>query len=376
MRFRFVAAAALVAALCPFSVTLTAQATDSLSISIGTKGVAVDLASAPDQVEREGPVAPHDSIAMGGRTIAAGETVTGPVVVAGGDLTVLGRVEGNAIAIAGDVIIGESGEVTGDAIAAFGDVRNAGSVGGTVRGLTGTFGASLRSLFGGDSNAAPAPARSPLQLALGWLTVMMLIGFGVLIFANPYLEGVVDVLEDSFWRSFLTGLLGEVGVLPAILVVVVGLAVTVIGVLLVPFAVVAMVLAVAGLLTLGFIAAARMTGAGLGGRGSERLSEKGSALRGVIVGLALYMGLWVGAAALAGVPVAGTALRLLAFLMTFVAATAGFGAAILSRGGTRRDVAAVAPAPAADIGWQTPTPVSGVVAARRPSRPADVGSAR
>ncbi|HPV74947.1 MAG TPA: hypothetical protein PLX31_08620, partial [Gemmatimonadaceae bacterium] len=64
----------------------------------------------------------------------------------------------------------------------------------------------------------------------------------------------------------------------------------------------------------------------------------------------------------------GAALRIVALLVTYVAVTAGFGAALLSRGGSRRDAAvAQAPAPAMDAAsWQTPTPVTGVVAARRP----------
>jgi hypothetical protein len=303
------------------------------------------------------------------------------VVVAGGNLEIHGTVSGSAIAIAGNVTVHPGGQVTGDAIAAFGEVVNGGTVGGSTRAMTGAFGSSLRGLFRGDdavTAAAPRPQRSPLSLALGWFTVMLLIGLGVLVFAAPYLEGVVDVLEQSFWRSFLTGLLGELGVLPLLLLVTVGLAVTVIGVLLIPFAVVAVVLAVAGLLTLGFIAMARYTGGGIGSRNAAGLSVRGSSLRGVLIGLVLYLGLWVLAATLVNVPVAGVGLRVAAVLATFVAATTGFGAAILSRGGTRRDAAiVVAPAPASDAGWQTPTPVSGVVAARRPTKPrVEVGSGR
>ena len=335
---------------------------------------AAQQAPAPPRPAPAATTTAHDSLALGGRVIPAGTSVKGPVVVAGGNLEVLGTVEGSAIAIAGDVLIRSGGRVTGDAIAAFGDVQNAGSVGGTVKALTGTFGASLRGLLRG--NPSDREARSPVQLALGWFTVLALIGLGILVFASPYLEGVADVLGQSFWRSFLTGLLGELGVVPVILLVCVALAITVIGALLIPFAVVAIVLAVAGLATLGFVAVARMTGDGVGGRRAARLSTRGAALRGVVVGLAIYMGLWMLAAALAGTPVAGTVLRLVALVTTFVAATAGFGAALLSRGGTRRDAAApVAPAPASDAGWQTPTPVAGVVAARRPSRPrAEAGS--
>ena len=51
-----------------------------------------------------------------------------------------------------------------------------------------------------------------------------------------------------------------------------------------------------------------------------------------------------------------------------VAVTAGFGAVLISRAGTRRTVPPQAPvAPLDDMSWQTPTPVSGVAAARRPT---------
>ncbi|MCC6317844.1 MAG: hypothetical protein IT361_09150 [Gemmatimonadaceae bacterium] len=354
MKTRAFLAAATAAALWAFPIAGAAQPTTSQQ---------------PESLAR---LAGNDSLIIGGRIIPVGATVDGPVVVAGGNLEVRGTVRGTALAIAGDVLVKAGGRVTGDAIAAFGDVLNEGTVDGKVKPLTGTFGASLRTLMRGN-DAEPHPNRSPLNLAVGWFTVMMLIGLGVLVFASPYLDGVVDVLGQSFWRSFLTGVVGELGVLPVILLICVGLAITVIGALLIPFAVVALVLAVAGLATLGFVAVARLTGDGIGGRTSDRLSARGSSLRGVVVGLALYMGLWLLAAALNQIPVAGTVLRLLALVVTFVAATAGFGAALLSRGGTRRDAAVtVAPAPASDAGWQTPTPVAGVAAARR-SR-AKVGS--
>ena len=51
--------------------------------------------------------------------------------------------------------------------------------------------------------------------------------------------------------------------LPGLVVFVVALAITVIGVLLIPFAIVAYVIAAAGLVTLGFLAVARLTGGGL-----------------------------------------------------------------------------------------------------------------
>jgi hypothetical protein len=112
----------------------------------------------------------------------------------------------------------------------------------------------------------------------------------------------------------------------------------------------------------------------------ERLSQRGGALRGVIFGVSLYMGVWLLATGVGSVtdgPVA-TVLRIMALLITYVAVTAGFGAALLSRGGTRRDAAvAQAPAPALNAAsWQTPTPVTGVVAARRPAPAATIDAGK
>lgn len=342
-------------------------------------GASLGAASQDTTTPRADATPRADSLTIGGRVIPAGTTVSGPVVVAGGDLDVRGTINGSAVAIAGDVVVHEGGRVTGDAIAAFGEVQlDGGTIGGAMRSMTGTWGESVRSSLRGDG-VAPAK-RSPLQFALGWFGVMLLIGLGVLVFASSYLDGVVDVLQESFWRSFFVGIAGEIGILPAVLLLVVGLAITIIGALLIPFAVVAFVLAVAGLATLGFIAVAQLTGGSIGGKSVERLSARGGALRAVIVGVSLYMGLWICVSVLGFIPAAGTILRIVAILVTYVAVTAGFGAALLSRGGTRRDGAMLqAPAPALDAAsWQTPTPVTGVVAARRPvvTSKADSGSAR
>jgi hypothetical protein len=293
-------------------------------------------------------------------------------VSAGGDIDVYGTIEGTAVAIAGDVVVHPGGRVTGDAIAAFGQVRSSegGSVGGVSRSLTGTLGASLRSIFdrGGD-DAQAAPPRSRLSLTAGWFMVLLLIGLGVLVFASPFLEGVVDVLGQSFWKSLLTGIAGELGLVPAIALMVLVLAVSVLGILLIPFAIVAAILGVAGLATLGFIAVARLAGDGIAprpkSRGRSGASSKGAALRGLIFGVSMFMAIWLVAALFGDAPAIGGVARALAIVVTYVAVTAGFGAALLSRGGTRRDAAVAVPAPAMDAGWQTPTPVAGVVAATR-----------
>src|SRR5688572_31417770 len=67
------------------------------------------------------PVA--DSFTVGSVEITAGQTREGTVAVARGDLAVRGRVNGDAIAVHGDVIVYPGGSVGGNAIAVDGRVR-------------------------------------------------------------------------------------------------------------------------------------------------------------------------------------------------------------------------------------------------------------
>ena len=98
------------------------------------------------------------------------------------------------------------------------------------------------------------------------------------------------------------------------------LAITIVGALLIPFAIVAFVLALAGLLTLGFLAVARLTGESVAGRGrAQALSARGNALRALLVGLAIYLGLWILAAAFTWQPIAGAVLRGVALALSYVA---------------------------------------------------------
>ncbi len=309
------------------------------------------------------PRIPASSVSQGNLTIEAGRTVPGPVAVFEGTLTVLGRIDGDAVAIGGDVVVGGGGVVSGDAVAVEGNVRReGGSIGGEARVLRGVV-----TETGAEAipKSEERPARSEIGLALSWMGVLLLIGIGILVFAQPYLEGVVDTLETRFWRSFFVGVGGALAAIPVLVLMVVALAITIIGILLIPFAIVAYVLALAGLLTLGFVAIARLTGGAIGSDAARRLSARGSALRGVIVGTVLLLGVWVLAALLSAVPVAGPILRACAVMITFVAAAAGLGATILSRGGTRVSEATAAK-PVDPAVWQTPTPVTGVAAARRP----------
>jgi hypothetical protein len=87
---------------------------------------------------------------------------------------------------------------------------------------------------------------------------------------------------------------------------------------------------------------------------------------------------WLAAAALASWPVVAAAVRTLALGVTWIAVTAGLGAALRTRGGTRshddpwgirRPAPSGTPLPvAAPVSdWLTPTPITGVVAVKRPT---------
>jgi hypothetical protein len=355
-----------------------------LAVSLGTAG-AQDPArdeSAPlftrdsDLASRLGALAGHpegvrvppaESVTVGDRRIPVDARIAGSVATADGDLHVFGEVDGDVLALDGDVVVHEGGRVRGDALAVSGRVRlEGGRVDGEMRALS-----SLPSSAVARA-AAPSPAERTwraLSVAFGWLVMLALLGMGVLVLAGSYLDGVTETLASRFAASFWAGLAGQLALLPALLLLSVGLILTVIGILLIPFAVVAFVLAVCGLLALGFLAVALLTGrALLRERGAGPAAERVARLRAMLVGLVLFLGLWILAASFTWHPFAGMALRTVAVAVSWVAATLGFGATLLSRGGARRPRTLATVAAAADaMAWQTPTPVTGVVAARRPT---------
>jgi hypothetical protein len=209
-----------------------------------------------------------------------------------------------------------------------------------------------------------AVVQHALKLTAAWFTVVLLVGLGVIMFSGAQLEAVVQTLEHRFTAAFFLGIAGQLGMLPALVLVCAALALTLVGVLLVPFAIVAFVLAAAGLITLGALAAATVAGHALVREGSNvRLR----AIRSMMLGALFLVLPWIASALLANTEWAEMLARLVAVALTWVAATAGFGAALMARGGVRRVQVRVATAEVEAAAWQTPTPIGGVVSARRPT---------
>lgn len=309
---------------------------------------------------------PADSFSVGPRQIPASATLNGPVAVAQGSVDIYGHVNGDVFVIDGDATVHGGAEVTGDVVSFGGRVNvDGGRVDGEIRTLSAPSG-----MAGGTARRPPLTTWESIKLVVGWFAVLVIIGLGVMIFAEPNMDGVVQTMERNFSRAFWFGVLGEIMALPALALLCIGLVLTILGVLLVPFAIVSYAIAVAGLLALGFLAVARLTGS-IWSRpqNATPASARAANLRSLLIGVTLYMGLWLLAAAFTWQPLAGAILRGIALAVSWVAVTVGLGAAMLSRAGTRHLQArsgATASRPAAqDLAWQTPTPVAGVAAARR-----------
>jgi hypothetical protein len=303
-------------------------------------------------------------ISVGDRIVAPGEVITGAVITAGGDLTVSGSVARDAIAVGGDVVVRPGGVIGGDALAVDGRVRvEGGTIRGEMRSLTGPLGLTPTTA---TRRSALSTMLHQLLLSLGWLAILAAIGVVVVLFARTNLEGVADAIERSFGRALVVGIASELALLPALMVlVVVLLLIPIVGWALLPFAVIGFLVAVAGALALGFLAMAQVTGEALMRR-TQR--GPGGLERVVFVGLVVYMSLWIVTALLAWSGPAGGAMRIVALLLTWVAATVGFGATLVSRAGTAEANRSQIPVTrTAELEWQTPTPVVGVAAARRPT---------
>jgi hypothetical protein len=370
MRIRFAhGATPLVVALGLFS-RFSVAATDAQqapAAAFQREALTRALAAARTTVD-SAAIPPAESFRFGDFTIAPATSSTGPIAVANGTLHVRGHVTGDVVTYNGDVVVHQGGRVSGNATAISGRVTlDGGQVDGESRAIGGDLTAAIAAA-GGAEGARRSTMRESMTLVLGWLAVLVVVGIGVLVFASGNLDAVSEVLEREFGRTLLAGIVGQIALVPALALLLVALALTVIGVLLIPFAIVAYVLAGAGLLTLGYLAIARITGRTLAGtvEANDR-ARRAASLRALVIGLAIMMSPWLVAALLSWSPTAALVMRTVAFAVTWVACTAGLGAAIMSRGGVRRASATAARRAISAASWQTPTPVSGVSAARRPT---------
>jgi len=243
--------------------------------------------------------------------------------------------------------------------------------------LTGSFlFVGLRDALADARSWASSPPLPPgqatvraVKLTLGWSAVLVILGLGVLVFAPEKLRRITEALGRDPGKALATGLLVNFATLPALVALLILLAITLIGILLIPFAIVAFLLMWMGIAALGLFAVAQVTGMAVMGPTQRSMSQRGAALGGLITGLVILLTPWLAAAGMTWSSTPALVLRGIALTVTAVAVTAGLGAVFRAHKPERAmEYVPVAAHTREDLAWQTPTPVGGVVAAKRPAK--------
>ncbi|MFQ5689626.1 MAG: hypothetical protein ACE5HQ_05075 [Gemmatimonadota bacterium] len=348
--------------IAPGSISIDAltEQLDRLRLSLESLGDAAATRGATDHLA----LIVHDDY-----TLAPSRTVPGNLALLDGRLEVEGTVEGDVLVLNGTLALEPSGRVQGDILQVGGAVeqeggllegellsvrpvrppaRDAGAaVGGRGRSEAGErparrIGSTIRvhrsrgrGLFGGIAHNLGHALGATMSTLSGFL-VLGILGLVAVYFRKTNLEVVADTVRDDFGRSFAVGVAGEVLFFPILLI----LAVLVITLLVVPFFLLGTALAI----VLGYLAVAHAAGEWFAMRRYryewlERLRRSNSYYY-VLSGLALLLAPF----ALAGLLwIFGGFLGFLRGLVIFVAiagtcvlTTAGFGAVLITRGGTRR----------------------------------------
>ncbi len=339
-----------------------AAAADSVRVLIdgGPPGVVLrlrDLEALDDmnrQLEALHDVGPEvaeavrsSELRLGSVRVAAGERVEGDLVVYRGDADVYGHVSGSVVALFGDVRYHRGALIERSAVSIGGRVLDEG---GTVRGDIKTIApAELRRAA--EADAAPrrrevreSPAATAfdrlfrdVRNVLALFVAFAMLGFGTVFFGRRYLEVVADTARHSFGRSMVAGLLGQLLLLPTFAMLCVGLIFTLVGILLLPFAAVAYVVAAILAFVGGYLAVAHAVGETF----ARRRMANGAFVRApnaygyLFTGLIGLLGLWAAAALTGWMGPVVLVFKVAAAIVTWLAATVGFGAVLLSRAGLR-----------------------------------------
>jgi hypothetical protein len=314
---------------------------------------------------------PGGTARRGDYSVGSTESLGGHLLVVDGNADVYGTLRGNLVTVQGDVVLHPGGVVEGDILTLGGEVRDqGGEIGGEVR--------TLRSA----AILSPATTAEPEKLTalqsvlrrvagvLGVFLTLSVLGFGLVMFGRQNLEVVSDTVSHSFGRAFVTGLLGQILLLPTFGMLVVGLILSVAGILLLPFAIAVFAMLVVVGVVGGYLAVAHARGETYTRRRMALGVMTGSpnSYRYLLVGLVALASLWAAWALFGWVPVAGSIVWGAAFFISWLLGTAGFGAALLSRAGIKENFSGrLFPPEALTDEYLWATPQFGVPAGRRPS---------
>jgi hypothetical protein len=292
-------------------------------------------------------------ISFNGYDVPRGKVVDGDVVVPFGDVRIAGEVMGDVTVGKGNLVLAPSGVVHGDAVVTGGELRNEG---GRVFG-------EMRVNSDDDAPAAPAAERAPgaperaehftvrngvwgsmregaegLVSTLTLALILCLVGAGLVFYALPQLERVSGTIRRETGRAAGVGIAANFLSLPAFLIGLVVLLVTIIGIPLLLLYVPLFWVALMGAAAFGVVAAAHA----IGERTAEQSGSFGSMRRNAYsytftgIGMLLAPLFAAHLLELTGfLGWLGDLVELLGTLILWAAATVGFGAVVLTRAGTR-----------------------------------------
>jgi len=177
-------------------------------------------------------------------TVREGQEVTGDLVVFGGNAKVYGHVDGDAAVMGGDLYIAPSGEVDGSTVAFGGSVDNESS--------SANNGGGRHRIHVNPVPAVPIPPVAPVPdnayndndngPPTAWYTLLAILGILSLL-AFAIAPGTVRMLRDELVRRPILGTVVGFSWPFILVVVMIALAITVIGIVLMPAVVVAVVVA-------------------------------------------------------------------------------------------------------------------------------------
>ncbi len=286
--------------------------------------IPADIALAGGETTSEDIVRIGESI-----VVADGDTVEGDVVSIGGTVTIRGCVRGDAVAVGGSLILEAPGEVKGDAVAVGGGIEKGEGTkigGDSVEVGLGPlkFIQPLIGLRGGPKLYRIAAASSPIRRVAS-VIVLLVITVLVVLFLPAPTERVSNTVQSHLPRSLLFGLIGEIAVVPLCVI----LAVSIVGIPLIPVA----LIGIAAACVFGMTGMSLMVGQVFFKRARARASSYVAA---VAIGIILIELLsLLGAFVSPVLAVLGGILTFVGLLVLFFAWTTGFGAVILTRFGTR-----------------------------------------
>lgn len=284
-----------------------------------------------------------DPMHLGDVSVPAGQRVDGNVVAWRGSVDVRGVVTGSVVALFGSIRVHEGAEVRRDALAVAGELIAAP---GTVRGTSRAISPDELDSEVEPARRAPPQARplSPfdrlfrdVRNVVALFAALAMLGFGAVFFGRRYVETVADTVTHSFGRSLVVGVLGQLLLLPTLAMLVVGLVFTLVGILVLPFAVIAYVVAAFLAIVGGYLATAHAIGETFTRRRMAHgaFVSAPNAYGYLFTGLVGLLGLWALAALTGWMGPISIVFNVAAAIVTWVAATAGFGAVLLSRAGLR-----------------------------------------